>query len=1803
MSNLFPRPDLQLGSSEPAPVDGVVLDNRPVGTGSLPWSVSFHGVHLTGAQNVEPLRVENINTNAVISTAGLMPPGRRPSVRVSSTPGLMTGDCRFAIRKYRSQPDEAWSDFSPQFPNPGKQVNLNEGEGRIGGIFGSQWGASQFLTLYGQGVDNAVYNRWLTAYIPMFATSSGDIFIEGFSFYARFLIKEGGSKVGVFTAMLYTADQEFKPVSAVAGTKISINIATIPGTQEGSQGDERRSGFDLVSVTFPTRAKLSGARYVIAFFGGDPDAADTATAQSYLASNGAVQIQGAQCHDAVFVQPPSGVLCFGDGSPYTAQNPPQSQFARDSRWIKGPSAVVAVHGYSGRVASVTGPKVESYATADTSSDSVNVSNVQQVQTTTYTYQVWWSTATGPKEPLDAAFTIDPADPSPDSRRESLRMKEIVAALILDGEAKEYRVFDFAFTTDDADGDTAFSFLTYSAKDTTLKPRVYHFDMNANVGVPGAITSNDVKTADATFTPEQYIVRPENFSDQYVFYYAGSGLSYHRFYKSTDGGVTFGAVQVGPRATVLPTDWFVLDDTDTEMDAISSGGAVNESEHGRYFSRYATSDLSGFSIESFSFADTPSIWPSGGSSVRLGKGWFNPADGNVYVSFRTNDDYSSGSTYWYPRLARFNITTPGIAGGVTCDTLHDGLTISGEFNFSGDVVTGQDIKKVDFGPLHTADAGVNQPEIYVQFAPSENQSREYGNIARSYDDGESWYSTNTGVRLRTLPNGTVVPQNTQPQRFRSQDFAVCGLSGRFVVEGGVTWYNWGYPPKETQAAEIAPVAMFHHFFRDSAFVNPIKFPLYDSPNTESIWRRSWSKTGSGSWLDAAVDAFLVQVETSDITSSEASPNSVRSARFSDRTITLTNNQVIVDNLQQIAADAQFESFDKIQILISSNQLNGTWRVIKTVGLTETQTILNVNITDLIPTQEIVFYNNLCLPGMKNLVPVDFGGTQNLVGYGLPGFSSVNDGPWIARAGVSYLTTNRISSSNGGFMNFIALARRVGNTWLPGIEGFDDPTELTGCKVALYRCDPTVYETVLDNSSNTLHIPLGGQLLITGTIVVQDGIALIQNPSGDVPTLLQGKPYTDDSGPGTGIRAEFRQTVNATVSRGSDIVNLSYANGNPAYIADRWMIAHEMTLSTVAGTGVVWRIEPLGQNNNEAGSFYPSRAYFPSNVFRLLEPWNGASGTGEFQLVTDSTSLFFGGSLKTNFFTYSINTVLKLSSLRSPIMALGGCRGRLVAICQSEQIVVLESPSGGIYVPRTFGQFAAYDVGLDVQATIRNTSHTCASPWTTNDAAGDLYFKGADEKAYKFDTVQPIPVSDQITGEYFRRQAEHSSTQIVQTPGQLYSQGVQFARMALKNDYHTRQWWQVVVRDFFALDEDGFPTDTTVQFQDVRPLNTQRIAVYPDRRSWVRQENLGEVDAACSAVSVEGEARLAYGSNGRIFIFGKSSIEGENSPEFCYTLGRTDQESLYFLNFPDTQFVPAAEGDEFLPSIYFYSDQMPVPNYRGLQFLMTGILVCKIPTDFNDASTIEWAEIICPTVNPSELPDDPQEQVLGFGDGSTTIFSYEFPSDKVPVRPASLVVRYTSGDVEMQITDDGSGGLVGDVESGGSINYFGGIISGYFSDAPDMDTEITAEWQRDPSLSLALRPQDTWTIAEGETYTLVFGARPWKIEMPSIQPSINFNWISGVNLNVDADASNPEATVAWPFINRIKYTRGKPGYDITTSTLSGNLTQANLQELRYVERYLFEEMSHEFTCEFSGIAPPDSDILFGPIWMEYYEDGNS
>jgi hypothetical protein len=100
------------------------------------------------------------------------------------------------------------------------------------------------------------------------------------------------------------------------------------------------------------------------------------------------------------------------------------------------------------------------------------------------------------------------------------------------------------------------------------------------------------------------------------------------------------------------------------------------------------------------------------------------------------------------------------------------------------------------------------------------------------------------------------------------------------------------------------------------------------------------------------------------------------------------------------------------------------------------------------------------------------------------------------------------------------------------------------------------------------------------------------------------------------------------------------------------------------------------------------------------------------------------------------------------------------------------------------------------------------------------------------------------------------------------------------------------------------------------------------------------------------------------------------------------------------------------------------------------------------------------NPNEAyaSEEIDREEVGTGTGAATNFTGNLIY--LPLKPGTIVFKSTASAVELEVTDDGNGAIIGDIGAGtNTINYTTGAFNFDFSGAPDIGEDVYAEYSYD------------------------------------------------------------------------------------------------------------------------------------------------
>lgn len=891
----------------------------------------------------------------------------------------------------------------------------------------------------------------------------------------------------------------------------------------------------------------------------------------------------------------------------------------------------------------------------------------------------------------------------------------------------------------------------------------------------------------------------------------------------------------------------------------------------------------------------------------------------------------------------------------------------------------------------------------------------------------------------------------------------------TIDGGATWFRVsgadGIEPPTTRSStsDHSPERWLASVPTDDTFAS-LAGETSSGLHVYRIIKTSTSKWWNGTaWKQiGATASVLFETQTTD--SGDTTPPY---ERLVPEYYELDKQAIRVSGLLALASDASFDDFDAVQVCITSSVFAGEWRVAATVSLETDSVDLDVDLESLISEEAIVPFLNYQFGGHTDMVVGTFGQNQNLIAFGQRGFDPRREGPVVEQCAIKYL--RRVQD--------VGVETWVFNASDGGALGLATPSSaasLDGLRVAIYKG-----RQIID--LGTRKVPAGGGIVATGKVVLSGGALYLTELRGSMPEVSHST--------GSLYRAEFRRGITASVVKNSPVVELFYeSDGSPAYIAEPWMINSQVTVEGAVGSGTVIRVAPLAQRRSQ----YPGKDFFPSNRIHLFAGWTGETGAGLFFLNGDNSALWFGGSTADTWEGTSPKLKLALP-VSKPIVAIGFCKGVLVAICAIDELVVIQS--NGIFVPSTTEGFAGYDIQQDVATELHRYAHTCISASVANDAYGNLYWIGADGKAFMFDLARVQSISDDVATELFRALDPDcmETGKVVASPGHPNSYAIRFVGLSGINIYRSTASRTDVHRDFFGSE----PIDSSVTWHDARLKTDFQFAFQPNRSSWLNFTGVANVDSACACLMETGDVRFLTAANGRLFLESPQGLDEIVRGDEAYTIGRINEREFFLASVPSARLASNK-------IVLLDQDNPPSDDYF-LPFESSGLYVVKRPGP-SEEIPYEVAEVLFPTENPTAYP--------------------------------------------------------------------------------------TA------ALTLALRPLASWTVTDGESYSIVFGARTFFIEFPTITP-VSGRTVQLERIFLDVEPSRVTATQTFPFMLQFIGSRGKPRAMSDASQQVISITQEMLDEGRFGILFQMPEMSREVTIRMWGFFPPDTDLMFNPIEIEYGE----
>jgi hypothetical protein len=679
------------------------------------------------------------------------------------------------------------------------------------------------------------------------------------------------------------------------------------------------------------------------------------------------------------------------------------------------------------------------------------------------------------------------------------------------------------------------------------------------------------------------------------------------------------------------------------------------------------------------------------------------------------------------------------------------------------------------------------------------------------------------------------------------------------------------------------------------------------------------------------------------------------------------KLIITNLQDYADDAKYEDYDKIQVCIGSDVFGGEFVVVATLDLNQSEYTINTEdfLVNNKNNQTIQPFTNWPFSGHKQMMELRIGQNQHLVGMGLSKWDNYTDAPRVFHTGVKYLRKQQLVS---GRVEWV-FGNRVGQSilWTQGLDGVSDPADYDGdgnsldkmlCTV--YRADPTLYGDVLGCQG-----ALDGNRLFTCEVRIESGVLVLGNINGSPIQVTNGIAVGEN---GSGLRAEFRRKVLGSVEKGSDQVILTYADdGSPALIASEWMVNNAVSINGVQGIGSIVRVDPLIDANPNIP--YINMQFFPTNKLTLLAPWAGEDGVGQFSLTGDTNSLFFGGDRADNWestgpkLRYICNNTI-------PITAIGMCQGRMVVICEKDQIIDLDFPNGGVFLPTTIQGIIGYDIGQDIQASVpKKYAFTCVGQNSVqNDDMGNLYWAGTN--AIYFYNLSSVIMLTTMKVEEFLKGVTPESLRLASMAMEAnfaFSPAIRIGGFTRRFGFTDKTNPLVTYKgtatktDNYRNWNGGEPEGEEITWHQIRQRRNKQLVFLMNTRQFIELEDFGEIHSITSVLCSDGSGRTMAGANGFLWLYALpySQRSDESNFDHAYTIGRVNQESIYQMTFGSSNESGFVNGES--PVVTFPPSMAPYVDYYKY-FELAGHLLTVIDPVTGDKVL---AEVLFPTAFPEGI----------------------------------------------------------------------------------------------------------------------------------------------------------------------------------------------------------------------------------------------
>jgi YD repeat-containing protein len=698
---------------------------------------------------------------------------------------------------------------------------------------------------------------------------------------------------------------------------------------------------------------------------------------------------------------------------------------------------------------------------------------------------------------------------------------------------------------------------------------------------------------------------------------------------------------------------------------------------------------------------------------------------------------------------------------------------------------------------------------------------------------STFPNETSLNFRYAVRGRVASVT-----YSSNDLTNGTLSSDFsspttrVVRGEIVLKNWVWMTRMARRASGGIEVQ-----NNAAIV--FGFPDHGSGSLHDEGRRveyqntgnSWVFTGGGGGNGTAVDIIYMEFETDAVqggtgpgtgTGGEASPNPLAP----DSTlgpIAIYNfdgedgGAVTFANWSRLRGDEFTDQYDSFALLVFSLSA-GEIYVASILPKTQSETVTIDNINP-VGSEVYVPYNNTPLVAGRKVAAFTYLGNTTLATAGQVGYDCFIDQPTVWA-----FTPDGALESNG-------------------VLTVVDPLVNSGVIINGNLRDGTYLATTYDTEGNLVsrtfiaeEVPdgYGGYVDLSGDPLEDNQIQLCTDQLR-TEVIIQDVGLNDDF---SSLRVEIKRQVIAHVQKGSRLVRLTHDfEGNlPARVGKQYWSQHGFAVAGIDGDGLITKVATW--DGDYRGSLDNTDEYGDCVV--LESPWAGASGEGLMVVFPRAKTVFFGKSGLVSFEQTGLNYNFDLKS-NMPVQTMEVAGDKLVVITEANDIFSLSPIAAGIADPRSFDQAITFNIRQFFRDTRYTYPFSCVSAATWSFPTDRIGFIGSEgPNVFDFVSVYNLLDDNDETWDEFSRASLRKTVAAVD-PQHPYAPSIRIAGMVEQDE----------------------------------TKRNQQLVMIPSKSMWLNfEDQCQNIDAMTTITMQNGNRRVLFGGNGRLYLYGNSPKKDRN-----------------------------------------------------------------------------------------------------------------------------------------------------------------------------------------------------------------------------------------------------------------------------------------------------------------------------------------